>query len=112
MSWSGDASKRELWRARLAKWDRSGLSAAEFCRREKISEATFYYWKPRLSGDPAAIEQGVPAFLPVSLKPAALGIEVELPNGACIRLPTTVDAALLREVLQAAALAPAGGEPC
>ncbi|GIW91532.1 MAG: hypothetical protein KatS3mg109_1964 [Pirellulaceae bacterium] len=38
------------WTNRLSRFEKSGLSVAEFCRREQVSVATFYYWKRRLHG--------------------------------------------------------------
>jgi hypothetical protein len=32
----------------LAKFDSSGLTVVEFCRREQVSQASFYYWSKRL----------------------------------------------------------------
>jgi hypothetical protein len=36
---------REGWRALLAGFEGSGLSAEAFCRREGISSASFYRWR-------------------------------------------------------------------
>lgn len=46
----GDDKKAELWRDRLATRAMSGLSVREYCRREEVSEARFYYWQRRLAG--------------------------------------------------------------
>lgn len=43
-----DGVKREEWRKRLGKFERSGLTVAEFCRREHVSQAGFYYWAKRI----------------------------------------------------------------
>jgi hypothetical protein len=43
-----DGVKRKEWRKRLGKYDGSGLTVAEFCRREHVSEASFYYWAKRI----------------------------------------------------------------
>ena len=43
-----DGVKRDEWRKRLEKFDGSGLTVAEFCRREHVSEASFYYWAKRI----------------------------------------------------------------
>ena len=43
-----DGVKREEWRKRLGKFERSGLTVAEFCRREHVSQASFYYWAKRI----------------------------------------------------------------
>ena len=36
------------WRARIARQASSGCTVAEYCRREGISQATYYQWKRRL----------------------------------------------------------------
>lgn len=43
-----DGVKCDDWRARLARFDSSGLTIAEFCRREHVSPARFYYWARRI----------------------------------------------------------------
>lgn len=43
-----DGVKREAWRQRLGKYDGAGVTVAEFCRREHVSEASFYYWAKRI----------------------------------------------------------------
>jgi hypothetical protein len=41
----------EQWRERLERQRRSGLSIAEFCRREGVSAVTFHTWKQKLRGE-------------------------------------------------------------
>lgn len=48
MARSIDGAKRDNWRRRLAKFDSSGLTVVEFCRREQVSQASFYYWSKRI----------------------------------------------------------------
>ncbi len=43
-----DGRKRDEWRARLEQFEVSGLTTAQFCRRENIAPHTFYYWDKRL----------------------------------------------------------------
>lgn len=45
-----DGAKREEWRRRLAAFDSSGLTVVDFCRREQVSQASFYYWSKRVPG--------------------------------------------------------------
>jgi hypothetical protein len=55
-----DGVKREVWRKRLGKYDGGGLTVAEFCRREHISEASFYYWAKRIrAADKGETTRGV-----------------------------------------------------
>jgi len=42
--------KRQAWRQTLRRWRASGESVRAFCRREGISEPSFYWWRRRLSG--------------------------------------------------------------
>jgi hypothetical protein len=48
MAKCSDGVKRDCWRSRLAKFDSSDLTVVEFCRREQVSQASFYYWSKRL----------------------------------------------------------------
>jgi transposase-like protein len=99
----------------LAAWRASGDTVAEFCRRQRVSPATFYYWKRRLD-DGAGESQEVQAadFLPVQLRAGDSSgrIEIELPNGVLVRLPSNVSAGTLREAIQASAGASQGGPAC
>lgn len=108
---TGVAAER-LWRERLERQRRSGLSIARFCEREGVSTAAFYHWRRRLA--PAAAESEPPAlFVPVSVRPSA-GVRIELPGGAVVHLPPEADEQLLRSCIRAAA-EPAGdreGRPC
>lgn len=40
---------RARWTAHLEGWEQSGLSQAEYCRREKLDPATLGRWKKKLS---------------------------------------------------------------
>jgi hypothetical protein len=42
----------ELWRGRIGRQARSGLSIREYCRREGVSAGSYYLWKRRLSRQP------------------------------------------------------------
>ena len=82
-----------LWRGRLAKFRKSKLSVAEFCRQEGISNPSFYQWRKRLGEEAARSEQvQVPAKTPQSaLVPvkvsSSLFVEIEFPNGIRMRVP-------------------------
>ena len=41
----------DVWRKRLSGWERTGLSHKEFCDNERVTEATFYMWRRRLSAN-------------------------------------------------------------
>lgn len=94
------------WERRLARYAGSETSLELFCLEEGVSRSTFYRWKRRLEeGVPESLESdsagpdesGAPEslFLPVSLKTSR--VEIELPNGGVVRLPSDLG----REVLVA-----------
>jgi|JI8StandDraft_2_1071088.scaffolds.fasta_scaffold13934_3 hypothetical protein len=73
-------SKSQLWQERIANYERSALSIAEYCRSIECSVASFYQWRRKL-------RQSTPksAFLSVQTSTLEVGnIEVRLPNGISI----------------------------
>ena len=72
----------QQWRELLESHLASELSVAEFCRREELSEASFYQWRKRL----AAEKQSSELFAPLSVASSAV-VEIELPGGAVLRVP-------------------------
>jgi transposase-like protein len=42
------SEKEQFWRLVLEEYARSGLSAREYCRRETISEPSFYAWRRKI----------------------------------------------------------------
>ena len=98
------------WQERLESYRASGLSVDLFCLREGVSRSTFYRWVRQLkNGLPesmqaekearAQAESGQAAFVPITLK--ASPVELELPNGATVRLPLGVGQAVLVEAIRA-----------
>ncbi len=60
MASSGDLEKRQAWVARFARYRASGLSVARFCKEERLSANTFFYWAKRLRRPPALPVRAVP----------------------------------------------------
>jgi hypothetical protein len=86
---SRDSGREAFWRQSLVKFRKSGLSVREFCRREKLHESAFYFWRRTIK------QRGVkpsrrkpPAFLPLVLGDvhATAGITLELRGGRSLRL--------------------------
>ena len=96
MSRKQKESAEVVWRGRLARFDKSGLTVRQFCRKEGVSDPAFYQWRKRLQSSvqrakPSEISSDqhstpVETFLPVSVSPAAFA-EVEFPNGVRVRVP-------------------------
>jgi hypothetical protein len=118
---------REEWRKRIEGQQQSGLTVANFCRRESVSQATFYLWRRKLQSPRSKKTSGhqkessrtnragrspatpsSPPFLqlPLSSPPSCPWIEVVLAEGTVIRLPQQ-NLAALQTVLQTLGGAPA-----
>ena len=96
MARSSDLTKVAAWRGRFQRFARSGLTVARFCARERVSVASFYYWRKKLGpwGRPQRRPQRRPqpvpkcddAFQQVTVVPAAVGVSIRLPGGAQIEV--------------------------
>lgn len=101
-----------VWLERLARFGRSGMTVAEFCRCEGVSDPSFYQWRKRLqqgggrgkrTGRQECARPGVEQtgdFLPVHVVGLAT-VEIELPNGIRIRVPAANAEALRTAILSA-----------
>ncbi len=64
----------------------SGLSQVEFCKKQKMSIATFSYWRKKYLTEKA--EPVSPQFIPITIKTPPRGsspIEIQLPNQIIVR---------------------------
>ena len=96
MGRSVDEGKRSLWRQRLSRYARSNQTVAAFCASEGVSVPTFYQWKRKLAAVDAERDDraqraspawDAPTFVPVRIEGSAV-VEIELPNGARVRVPS------------------------
>ena len=123
-----DSSRETKWRAVIGAHGRSGLTIREFCRRRKLPESAFYFWRRELRRRGGLLEDGegeavaAAEFVPVSLlqegpAPVAGRIEIELAGGQRVFLTPPVDRQSLADVLAALAAtatlmdSPAPGSP-
>lgn len=81
-------STRQQRLAYLARFERSGLSATEFCRRAKIHQATFSQWRHK------AQTEGEPGFAEVQVSAASptCPMTLHLPSGAKLEVAVATDA--------------------
>ena len=100
--------RQREWRERLSRFASSNLSAAEFCRRERVSEPSFYQWRKRLA---AANGQATTtaAFVPVQVT-ATEAVRIAFPNGVVLTLPGN-DRDLIKACIEAIAVAHVNSVP-
>jgi len=93
MSRSTDARKLALWRERFERFSRGEWAVGRFCARERVSVASFYYWREKVGrvgcasqDESRANRPGV--FQPVAIVGAAPAVRIELPGGVRIEVGT------------------------
>ena len=91
------------WRSLMGEQRSSGLSVAEFCRRQSISAPSFYDWRRRLQADEKECSTG--SFVSMTLPAGRVGsdaLELQFGNGITLRIPVECDERALKRVLQVA----------
>lgn len=94
------------WIKTVAEYHKSGLSGSEFARRNKISLSSFFYHldkskklaKQTAKSKPKTNGHARNGFIDLTASPM---IEIETKSGAIIRLPQSIDAAKLKEIVEA-----------
>lgn len=107
---NGRSAERErYWRGVIKKQRASGLSVAEFCRRNDLADALFYRWRRRLAELDAQQVSGpkdreaAPRFVPIELPPPPVpaGFEIVRADGLRVLVPAAFEGEALRELLRA-----------
>ena len=96
-----DTAKEQFWRGAIGRQPGSGLSIRGYCRRHRLRETAFYFWRRELSRRGVSVAPG-PAFVPVRLSDdSRVGgcIEIVLSAGRQLRLHGPVDRRSLMDVL-------------
>lgn len=104
-----DLVKERYWREVLERHSASGLSARAFCRREQLAENGFYAWRRTIAQRDGAAEPTArsPAFVPAVVRGAETReapILIAWDAGPQLRLPMTISAAWVAELLRALAV--------
>jgi len=89
-----------FWRDLIERWKASGQSVAAFCAAHRVSQATFYTWRKRLTNRTRGTTPSAPAFAPVRVVADPMA-EVVLQNGLIVRVPATTDPATVARLVAA-----------
>jgi len=115
----GDAKieRERRWRGHLLAWHASGLSQAAYCRREKLTENDFSWWKRQIVLRDRLGATAAPAFVPVRIAPPQslpFAFEVSLRSGRVLRFDSRIDPATLDAVVRVleTAVPQPGDGPC
>ena len=103
-----DPQRERFWRETMGDWQASGQTVRDYCRRHRLTETSFHYWRRELRARDAkpVSRSAVPTFVPVTVLPAAV-IEVRCPSGHVVIL-SNADLGTLRQLFAALA----EGPPC
>ncbi len=102
-----DMEKRRFWQRRIQEAARSGMSVREFCRRRRLKESQFYWWRSNLETGSERRRKPLPspsasfALVSEGEGMSDAGIELVLGDGRRLRIRQGVDEETLRSVLAA-----------
>jgi hypothetical protein len=97
-----DLAKEAAWRGRLARHADSEQSVRAWCRRHRVKETAFHWWRRELARRDA--ESQATSFVPVKVidDPDQDGhgqIDIEFTDGRRVRVTGTVNREMLTQVL-------------
>jgi len=100
---AGDRSseRARYWGEVIRDQAASGLSISAFCRERGVSPPSFFDWRRKLTGG-GGEEVAANKFMTIELPPPSTTqscLEVALPNGLRVLVPSRFDADALRELL-------------
>jgi transposase-like protein len=112
-----DPGREAFWRRIVTMREKSGLSVREFCRREKLRESAFYFWRRTIRQrrgtrrGPKPRTSKPPAFVPLVLSDVGTtgGIALEVRGGRTLRFNESFPVELLAGLV--IALEAAEGRP-
>ena len=75
------AERREV----VTRWEKSGLTPSQFCRREQIQLSSFLRWQQRCRASAGGSKEFV-AITPPPATASSWSLEISLPNGCELRI--------------------------
>ena len=103
MTQHDSVSLRELWAARMRRFQQQPNTVQQFCHQEGVSPSNFYYWKRKVA---SAGQAPPPKFLPLTA-PAQMDLKPtdfphpETARRGCIELPRDLSREQWTDILTA-----------
>ena len=74
---------RRIWEAHIQAWEKSGLTAADYCRQHNLSYDAFHYWKKKIlrTSSPKGI-----SFVPVPARMIEQGQQAANAPGSALKV--------------------------
>jgi hypothetical protein len=94
-----DEGKRKFWRKHVQAWQQSNMDQAEYCRRQGLKRATFWYWKKKFAKDSSGFSL-VPIPIKVNMPPAPKPLIVDIGERFRIEVSGDFEAATLRKLVR------------
>lgn len=105
-------AKERLWREQVTSWQQSGLSIRQYCQQHQLNEPNFYAWRRELARrdevggiSSKSVQRPKPlsvTWMPLTVDPSTVPVvEVQLPTGAILRVPSGVEISTLERILTA-----------
>lgn len=90
--------KRGLWEVHIKDWQQSGLSQADYCRRNKLRDNQMTYWKRRIlrTGQKVSF---IPLVMPGQQSINYRGVRVTTPNGFTIEIDGGIETSALKQLI-------------
>ena len=94
------ADKATYWSSVLKDWKASGLKQKIFCEKRAISYSQLGHWRTRLNRmQPSSQAQFIPVQLSKENPCSSGNLEVKLPTGVSLSIPSHYPEAMLSQVL-------------
>jgi len=94
-------TRDEDWRTQISAQERSGISVKQFCQQQGLTEQSFYYWRKRLRTTTTSMRFALVEAEPRRGTAEHAALELVLTTGERLRISAGVEAATLRQVLEA-----------
>jgi transposase-like protein len=95
-----DPQRETFWREVVAGHRKSGLSVRAFCRQRGLSEPNFYAWRRTLDERDRTTRVQPAKFVPVEVVSEPM-VEVVLPRGVVVRLPSSSEPTAIARLVTA-----------